>query len=214
MLTVGWMYGEELTRVGLSVLIGALIGLEREVRSKAAGIRTMILICAGACVFSMVSESVSGANVDRSRIAAQIVSGVGFLGAGAILRDKGKIQGLTTAAAIWLVAAVGMACGFGMFEIALIGGAITVSVLLFFQHVVRPISLRRETRNYRISCNRTLSLKDLERMFKEDKLHILHRSMFEDDDMVIYDIRARGHYERHLRLRERLISMESVRVRR
>lgn len=216
LVTLGFVgaFQEEITRIGASVLIGGLVGLEREVRSKAAGIRTMILICTGACIFSMVSDNVSGPMVDRSRIAAQIVSGVGFLGAGAILRDRGRVQGLTTAAAIWLVAATGMACGFGMYTIAFTGAVVTGVVLLLFQYVVRPISRRRETRSYRIATDGEVTLKDLERMFREFKLSVLHRNMYEDDEAIIFELRARGHFKMHLGLRERLIAMDHVRVHR
>ncbi|MBI5864237.1 MAG: MgtC/SapB family protein [Planctomycetes bacterium] len=92
---------------------GALVGLERAQRQKPAGLRTMMLICLGACIFTQVGVLLADENTDPGRIAAQVVTGVGFLGAGAILHGRGAIIGITTAAAIWVVAAVGVTLGAG-----------------------------------------------------------------------------------------------------
>ncbi|NIM50017.1 MAG: magnesium transporter MgtC [Gemmatimonadales bacterium] len=97
----------------MAVLLGGAVGLERELRGKAAGLRTNILICAGATLFTQLSIAVSGPSGDPGRIAAQIVTGVGFIGAGTILHSRGHISGLTSAATIWLVAAIGVAVGAG-----------------------------------------------------------------------------------------------------
>jgi putative Mg2+ transporter-C (MgtC) family protein len=97
----------------LAVVLGAAIGLEREVRGKAAGLRTNILICVGAALFTRLSIEIAGGHGDPARIAAQIVTGVGFIGAGTILHSRGHVSGLTSAATIWLVAAIGVAVGSG-----------------------------------------------------------------------------------------------------
>ena len=102
-----------LSAVLLSILLGGAIGFERELKGKAAGLRTNILICMGAALFTQVGIYMAGSTPDKSRIAAQIVTGVGFLGAGTILHGKGTITGLTSAATIWLVAAIGTAVGAG-----------------------------------------------------------------------------------------------------
>lgn len=102
---------ELLSAVLLSILLGGAIGFERELKGKAAGLRTNILICMGAALFTQVGIAMAGGTPDTSRIAAQIVTGVGFLGAGTILHGKGTITGLTSAATIWLVAAIGTAVG-------------------------------------------------------------------------------------------------------
>ena len=108
-------------RLFLSVLCGAVMGLERELKDKAAGLRTHILVCIGATLFMMTSVSVAlshsyAGDVDPSRIAAGVVTGIGFLGAGAIIRYGASIRGLTTAASIWVVAAIGLAVGAGMYK--------------------------------------------------------------------------------------------------
>jgi len=127
---------EILFRLLVSVILGGMIGLERRYHDKPAGFATNVLICIGAAVFSMMSVySASIYGGDPARIAAQIVAGVGFLGAGSILRDGNKISGLTTAAAIWVVAAIGVATGFGHFVLA---AAATLAVLIV-QFVVRAL---------------------------------------------------------------------------
>ncbi len=111
---------EDALRIVLALVAGGAIGLEREFRDKAAGFRTLIFICVGAALFTLLSAKLSGGS-DGTRIAANIVSGVGFLGAGVILREGGRVVGLTTAAAIWLTAALGMALGGGYY---LVGGLV------------------------------------------------------------------------------------------
>ena len=109
-----------------SVLAGAMVGLEREYANKPAGLRTNMLICVGSCLYCIMSVEVG---LDPSRIAAQVVSGVGFIGAGAILRIDQHITGVTTAATIWLVAAIGMALGFGHIGLGLSIAFLTTIVL-------------------------------------------------------------------------------------
>ena len=124
-------------RITIAAILGAIIGAEREVHGKAAGLRTNLLICLGAAVFTIISRQMAEGKEDSlTRIAAQIVTGVGFLGAGAIIQDRGGVHGLTTAATIWLVASIGMACGAGFFSLALITTFITILVLIGFRCLV------------------------------------------------------------------------------
>lgn len=111
-----------------AAVLGGVIGLERELRGKAAGLRTNILICLGSCIFTIISTGLCGS--DPGRIAAQIVAGIGFLGAGAIIHSGIGIHGLTTAAGIWVVASIGMACGAGFYFLAVSATALTLIVLL------------------------------------------------------------------------------------
>jgi len=124
----------------LAVILGGIIGLEREMRGKVAGLRTNILICLGAAVFTIISRQMA-LQYDAStvRIAAQIVTGVGFLGAGAIIQDAGGIHGLTSAATIWIVASVGMACGAQFYQLAVISTLIAVAVLIALAKLARPL---------------------------------------------------------------------------
>src|SRR5688572_2283295 len=102
---------ESAFRIILSLMIGTAIGIEREYRSKAAGLRTMIMICLGATIFTEISLSIDSASPDR--IASTVVTGIGFLGAGVIFRDGLTVSGITTATTIWIAAALGMAVGAG-----------------------------------------------------------------------------------------------------
>ncbi len=115
-------------RVLVALVIGLVLGLEREIRGNPAGLRTMGLVTAGACLFAGLGLiPFEGHTVDPTRIAAQIVTGIGFLGAGAILRQGEEVHGLTTAASIWVAAAIGMAIGFGFYMTAI---ASSIFVLL------------------------------------------------------------------------------------
>ena len=127
----------------LAVILGGAIGLERELHQKAAGLRTNILICAGAALFTELSLAMTAEFGDPSRIAAQIVTGVGFLGAGAIIQGRGIVTGLTTAATMWLVAAIGMAVGFGALLEAMGTTLLVVLVLVALRPIERWIEKRK-----------------------------------------------------------------------
>ncbi len=130
-------YPNDVISVILAVVFGAAIGLEREINGKAAGLRTNMLICLGAAVFTIISKEMGGVSI--TRISAQIVTGVGFLGAGAIIQDRGGVFGLTTAATIWLVASIGTACGAGLYALAVITTLIAVLVLIGLGSVERSV---------------------------------------------------------------------------
>ncbi len=110
----------DLYKALLALLAGAILGLERELKDKAAGLKTITIICLGSALFTIVSQKVGGQYTDSARIASYIVSGIGFLGAGVIFKDGVNVEGLTTASVIWLAAAVGMAIGFGEIYLAAI----------------------------------------------------------------------------------------------
>src|SRR5438094_3818879 len=151
---------EILGRVALAAALGAVLGLERELREREAGLRTHLLVSVGSALFTIVSAYgfheflTSGANVvraDPTRIAAQIVTGIGFLGAGAIIRQGLSVRGLTTAATLWVVAAVGLAAGAGYYS----GAVITTALVLFALYPLR-IMAYRWTRRFRPEDGRLL----------------------------------------------------------
>jgi putative Mg2+ transporter-C (MgtC) family protein len=154
---------ENLIRVGFAVLIGGLIGAEREFRDKAAGFRTIILITVGSALFTIFSTSLDP-GFTRTRIAANIVTGIGFLGAGAIVREHGRIGGLTTAATIWLAAALGMGIGAGELLFVAASTLIVIIVLLVFPRLEIWIDHIRESRTYKI----VVSTANVEKI---DKIH-------------------------------------------
>jgi putative Mg2+ transporter-C (MgtC) family protein len=124
-------------RLLIAVVLGALVGYERERAGKPAGIRTHGMVCLGAALFAVVSIYGFGGVGDPARVAAQIVTGIGFLGAGAILHQRGNVQGLTTAASLWVAAAIGLAVGVGMVAMSL-ATAVLVFLLLRFGPRPRP----------------------------------------------------------------------------
>ena len=131
-------------RLAMGLVLGAVIGFERELQRQPAGFRTHSLVALGAALFTVVSGYGFGGgdNVDPTRIAAQIVSGIGFIGAGTILQYRGHIRGLTTAASLWAVAGVGMAAGAGLYGVAVSGTALMLVVLWLFDRMERWARVR------------------------------------------------------------------------
>lgn len=125
-------------RLLLAAALGGVLGAERELRQKSAGFRTNILIAIGSALFTIASLTLAP-NADPTRITAQIVTGIGFLGAGTIIRTRSGVHGLTTAATVWVNAALGVAAGGGQYRLAVLGGAITLSVLLILGPIERSI---------------------------------------------------------------------------
>jgi len=117
------------TSIGVAVLCGGIIGLERQIRGKPAGIRTNILICLGTTIFVQLSTILAGPNVDPTRVLGQVVTGIGFLGAGVIIARGRHVKGVTSAAVIWTLAGIGAMIGLGRFVPAIILSLITVGIL-------------------------------------------------------------------------------------
>ncbi|HEY4379030.1 MAG TPA: MgtC/SapB family protein [Acidobacteriaceae bacterium] len=133
------------TRLLMACAMGAAIGLERESRHKASGLRTNMLICMGAALFTMMSEVLAGpGNPNKGQVASNIVQGIGFLGAGLIMHTRNRVLGLTSAATVWVVAAVGMSCGAGLYLEAAIATLIIFSALRF----VGVLESRSEWKRY------------------------------------------------------------------
>ena len=129
--------------LGLSVLLGFIIGFERKLRFKEAGIRTHTIVCVGSALMMVVSKYAFGSAADSARVAAQIVSGVGFLGAGMLVYRQHEVRGLTTAAGVWATAGVGMACGGRLYVVAVGATAILVVVQCIFHLRCRVFHSKR-----------------------------------------------------------------------
>ena len=132
-----------LINISLSALLGFLIGLERKLRSKEAGIRTHTIVCIGASLMMIVSLYAFGEGADTARVAAQIVTGIGFLGAGIIVYKRNEVKGLTTAAGIWTSAGVGMACGASMYILAVGATLILLTAQMIFRLKVPPFKSKK-----------------------------------------------------------------------
>lgn len=160
----------EVTTVGsifklcLSMLLGSLVGYERKRKGQAAGVRTFSLIAMGATLAMILSiyvpqEYLGLKNGDPGRIAAQVITGIGFLGAGAIIQMKGSIRGLTTAAGIWMVATIGMAVGVGMYILSIIATALILFILVELERMEQHVSKGSESRIIRLRLG--VILKDI-----------------------------------------------------
>jgi putative Mg2+ transporter-C (MgtC) family protein len=183
----------DLIKVGLAVLVGGVIGLEREYQYKAAGFRTIILITAGSTLYTIFSISMAGPN-ELTRIASNIVTGIGFLGAGTIVREGGRIGGLTTAATIWLAAALGMGIGAGNNDFVLVSTGIVLIILLIFPRMVAWIDQLREARTYKIEiCEGKLErMEDLKQAFKDYHLRVAETHVILSGESLLSEWRTVG----------------------
>jgi putative Mg2+ transporter-C (MgtC) family protein len=130
--------------IGMAIVCGAIVGLERQFRGKPAGVRTSILICMGTSIFINLGAASTTSNDDSTRVLAQLITGVGFLGAGVMLSREGVVTGVTTAAVIWVLAAIGSTIGLGYHKAAFVIAIITVGILIGVEYL--EISVKRLTR--------------------------------------------------------------------
>jgi putative Mg2+ transporter-C (MgtC) family protein len=159
---------DAVVKISLAALLGAIVGLEREWGGHSAGLRTNMVIAISSCLFTIISIEgfpLRGASQDTARVAAQIVTGVGFLGAGVVLRSKKHVRGLTTAATIWLVAAIGMAIGAGAYFVAVFATVLSTILVIF----LAPVSHRLEQRAWeREKMHQAAEKEEAEQMDEEE----------------------------------------------
>lgn len=161
---------DSVIKLSVAATLGGIVGLEREVSRKPAGLRTNILICAGSALFMIVSRLVAmeAPGGDPGRIAAQVVTGIGFLGAGAIIQSRGAVVGLTTAASIFIVAAIGLAVGAGYWIPAAVATAIALLSLVVLTRVERVMRTKRSLFRYTVIAERAVeALSELETVLQE-----------------------------------------------
>jgi putative Mg2+ transporter-C (MgtC) family protein len=143
--------GASVLRLVVAAILGGLIGLERESKHRAAGLRTNLFICFGAAMFTLLSERLAGVPSDATRIAAQIIPGIGFIGAGSILHTRGLTTGLTSAATIFVVASVGMAAGGGLYLTAIFGTVVVLVALFALGHMEETLNLKLLLGSYEVT---------------------------------------------------------------
>ncbi len=196
---------EDLLKLVLALVVGAAIGLEREFRDKPAGFRTIIFITLGATLFTIFSHHLAP-DSDPNRIAANIVSGVGFLGAGVILREHGKVVGLTTSATIWLAAALGMGIGGGQYLLSFSAAFVILLVLWVFPLIERRIDSAREEHTYQIVCNLDVEfLTQLDAIFHQSGLITLEHSKVRKDQTITCTWTTLGSHKNHAKLTTQLL---------
>jgi len=138
-------------RLLLAALLGGLVGLERELKRNSAGVRTNLLICMGAAFFTLLSPVLAGdIGTNKGQVASNIVQGIGFLGAGLILHNRNRVSGLASAASIWVVASIGMACGAGLYAAATVGALIVVCSLAIVGLIERNASIKAYPVTYEV----------------------------------------------------------------
>ena len=165
------MYYQEIGQITVAFVIGAIIGIEREFRSKPAGFRTMILISVGSCLYTILSKEM-GSPGSTDRIASNIVTGIGFIGAGVIFKEGISVNGLTTAALIWVTAALGMAIGYNDYPVVIAVSIIVVITLFVLEPVQRYIDKFHRIKDYRIRliAGNTVFIRDLEEFLQANGL--------------------------------------------
>jgi putative Mg2+ transporter-C (MgtC) family protein len=202
---------ENLIKLGMAVLVGGIIGAEREFQDKAAGFRTIILITVGSTLFTIFSISMDP-GFTRTRIAANIVTGIGFLGAGAIIHDGGRVAGLTTAATIWLSAALGMGIGAG--ELMFVGAStvVVLVILLAFPFLESRIDGIREGRTYRIvmPVAKGGGLEKIHEAVKSHSLTVLEYHQTQTDSAITGTWRTIGSMGNHKKFVDRILKEKGI----
>lgn len=193
----------------MSIFCGAIIGLEREYKNKSAGFRTVILICFGATMFTLASKL---GNMADDRIAANIVTGIGFLGAGVIFQGKFSVQGLTTAAVIWTTAAIGMFVGFGEFLLSIALSFIMVLILSLLQKIEVLMSDIYLTKTVYITFKNTdlSNIYDFHNFLEKNNVKYLRKGIGKENDRVnaVYEIS--GNRKKIRNLNEHLIGLDFI----
>lgn len=194
---------KELYYLLASVGVGAIVGLEREYKNKTAGLRTMIMVSLASCLFTILSQQMGETNDDR--IAANILTGLGFLGAGVIFKDDNRISGITTATTIWMVSALGMAMGAGYLALGFYSTLIVLlilSLLTYFEGQMEEFHLIRD---YEIVYHYEPHLSEYyKQLFKQYHLKIKHVSQIKQQEEVTLRWTLSGKHQKHRELAEAL----------
>ena len=203
---------ENLIRIIAALILGGIIGAERERHKKAVGLRTLILISVGSALFTILSINMVGPDGENpGRVAANIVSGIGFLGAGVILEERGQVVGLTTAATIWITAALGMAAGAGHYILAGITMFIVMIVLLLFTRLEDYLEISSEERTYEITAKTSWDkFKELKSLFKDHGLLINSYKQEKKGSEMVCTFEVRGTNKKHDKVVQKLISDKDI----
>lgn len=197
-------------KFALAVLVGGIIGIEREIRSKSAGFRTIMLICIGAMLFTVFSMFIGGQG-NPDRIASNVVTGIGFLGAGVIFRSNNRVNGITTAASIWLSAALGVGIGCGYYVTAVMGSLLVVSILFLFSFLDRVLDRLNQLREYKITFPYEENQQHkYENLIKQYGLKIYSRSQSKSGNIISGSWVVGGNERKHYAFIENILSDKAV----
>lgn len=192
----------------VSIVIGFILGIEREYRAKPAGLKTYAMICLGATFFTHISTSIPGPS-DPSRVAAQIVSGLGFIGAGTIFQSKRVITGLTTASILWVVGALGTLVGLEMYVEALFGLTI-IYIYLFFSRIIQNKWVRYTKFNFEIIVENKESLNKILKLIHQKKIRVLKQKWVEENDLIKLELTYIYKKKSHQHLIHELNNIENI----
>ncbi len=203
---------EDLIKLLVALILGGILGAERERHKKAVGLRTLILISVGSALFTILSIDLVGPSGENpGRVAANIIVGVGFMGAGVILEERGRIVGLTTAATIWVSAALGMAVGTGQYILACFTDALVLIVLLLFTRLEEFLEISSEERIYEITAKISWDkYKELKSLFKEHDLAINSTKQEKKGGDMICTFDVLGQTKKHDKLVQKLLSDKEI----
>ena len=204
-----------LGRLALAVLLGGIVGVERELSGKPAGLRTNILICLGSALLMDLSITIGVTDGDvrigdPARIAAQVVTGVGFLGAGTIMQARGEVVGLTTAATIWVVAAIGLAVGAGHRAEAVAAALLVTLVLTALGWLERWMLSFRRVVNGTVRLRRDARFEEITPIFRGSRIAIQSKKVMEEDEGLVYRLQLVGPSRQYDRLAEELMHRPEV----
>lgn len=201
---------DQLLKVLIALLAGALLGLEREYKRKAAGMRTMTLICMSSAVFTILSAELGYPN-SADRVASNILTGVGFIGAGVIFKNDYTIDGITTAASIWIAAALGMAIGMSQYLLALAALAGALIVLILMEFIEMKIAETNDKRYYIIYFyEENFPQVDVEHILKTFGLKFNRMLIMRKDNLIEVNYNIRGHRSKMERLDDFLLQNKSI----
>ncbi|MGB4776525.1 MAG: MgtC/SapB family protein [Daejeonella sp.] len=200
---------KELITVLISIFCGSILGIEREYNNKSAGFRTIILICLGSTIFTLISQKMGGSD---DRIAANIITGIGFIGAGVIFKDNFSVMGLTTATVIWLSAAIGMMIGIEKFNLGILLSIIGVIILSLFSGIESLLDRFNHRKTFTlIFINTDLkNLYGIEKLLKANRLKYRKRQVSKRDDKLIVVLDVLGNKRRINLMNEKLIKMQEI----
>jgi putative Mg2+ transporter-C (MgtC) family protein len=205
-----YIYQELFTKLGLAVVIGGAVGMERELRSKSAGFRTIILICLGSTMFTIFSQLIGGTG-NPDRIASNIVTGIGFLGAGVIFRSSTRVNGITTAASIWLSAALGMGIGCGYYSASVAGCVLVITILFLFSSIDGILDKLNQVREYKITYPYEENQQHkYEKMITEFGLTIQDRYQSKSGNIITGEWTVKGNEKKHHAFIECILADNSV----
>jgi putative Mg2+ transporter-C (MgtC) family protein len=213
-MTLEDLLSKAMVRLVLAAVLGGIIGLERELKRKPAGLRTNMFICFGSAMFTILSTELAGSFGvgDHTRIAAQIIPGIGFIGAGSILHDKGGVSGITTAATIFVVASIGMAAGGGLYLVAIFSAMLIYLALHLLGILERQLNLKPLTMNYTIVSDRTANdlVAEVNSIMEDQgkEMVAMHLSHSGENEKLVF--RVEGTRHEHKQLMDRLRQTSDV----